>query len=142
MRPEPFPPDLGDLEARLAARPGPEPPGDLRDRVLAAATAELRRPAAPRRPRVPWNILGPVAAAVVLAVNFGMNVAHEVRLREWAALANAGPPPEVADTPEGNNGFQRFAAGAVASVKPAPDVGAPGRYLFSNEEGGRRWDLP
>ena len=68
--PEPtLPPDLRELERRLAALPAPEPPASLRGRVAIAVAEELRR----ERARSRWAFTGGVAAAAAIILNLSMS---------------------------------------------------------------------
>jgi hypothetical protein len=146
MNPEPLPPNLRDLEERLAGRPCPEPAADFRARVLAAMTSSrttsTSRPAGRR-----WRLVWRMAAAVILALNLGMSVANAVRFQRLTSLAVAPAGLESwaarAATPGGfdpNDRFHVFAASALASLTPGPDAGALCRDFFSDREE-RRWAL-
>ncbi len=87
MNPPPLPDDLADLERRLAGRPRPDPPAELRSRVL-SAVGRARRP--------PDFGLGWFAAAAavlaLLAINLSMSVANGARRRLGGELS----PYEIA----------------------------------------------
>jgi hypothetical protein len=143
---DPLPPDLAELEAGLAHRAGPAPPAGLRDRLLAAVAAELPAPAAPHRPRGRWDIVWRVAAGIALMLNLGMAVMNGVRFERWAALPDDGlaiswrPPLDSLDA---TDPLQRAAAGALADLKPAPDIGRLGRSIFDyRDEENPRWATP
>jgi hypothetical protein len=141
MRPDPPPPNPDELEDRLARRSCPEPAADFRARVLAAMT-DLRDAPAPVRPGRRWPRVWLAAAAVVLALNVGMSAANALRFRRLADVAAA--PAEgrgVADAVDAEDRFQRFAARALAGVRPAPDAGVLGRNLFGKKEDGE-WGTP
>ena len=76
MEPSDLPPELGELEQRLAARLRPQPPADLRPRVLAAVRLELAaRPAAAQRKwRRTWQYAAAAAAGVLLVLNLAMSM--------------------------------------------------------------------
>ena len=127
---------LPDLERGLASRACPEPPAGLRDRVLAAVSAE-RRPAGQRPPRRRWDLVWQAAAAAVLALNLGMSAANAVRFQRLAAVPSGevAPAPRMAGprvpgASDDEDPVQRFAARALAGLRPAPDVGALGRACF------------
>jgi hypothetical protein len=65
-----LPPDLADLERRLARRNSPPLPGELRQRVLAA----VRRASDGHDF---WRFAAGVAAAALLAINLSMSVAND-----------------------------------------------------------------
>src|SRR5262249_564648 len=137
MNPEPLPPDLRELEDRLARRPCPEPAADLRARILGAVAGARTPPEtgrAGRRWRLAW-----AAAAVVLAPHLGMSVANGVR---FGHLSGTAPErASVEHQADVRDPFDRLAASALAGLTPAPDVGPLGRSVFSNEEE-RRWAMP
>jgi hypothetical protein len=110
-------PDPRDLEAALAARACPEPPADLRYRLLAAVSAE--RAAPPRCWRRAWQ----AAVAVILALNLTMGAINGVRYQ--ALLSRTPPPREATPTPPtGSDDYvPSFAAGAVGQLAAAPDAG-------------------
>src|SRR6185437_15095788 len=89
MNPDPFPPDLPDLERWLALRPCPEPGAGLRDRILAAARAERPR-LARSRGACAWGLAWRAAAAVVLALNVALSAANGFLYRALPVRA-AGP---------------------------------------------------
>jgi hypothetical protein len=134
MNPEPLPPDLRDLEARLARRPGPEPAADFRARVLGATADALAR-----RDGRGWGLVWRAAAVLVLALNLGLSAANGVRFQHLASMAQQRPAPAAAV--DGEDRFLAWAAPALASWTPAPDVGAAGRSIFSTKEE-RGWDTP
>ena len=143
MNPEPLPPGLRDLEERLARRPCPEPAADFRSRVLGAMTNAGALPA-PEGAGPRWRLAWRAAAAVVLALNLAMCAANAVRFQRLSGVAVAGDferRPPVPDAFDAADRLQRFAARALANLAPAPDAGALGRRLFSNEEE-REWALP
>lgn len=78
MEPSALPPDLAKITSRLSARPGPEPRGDHRDRVMAAVRREL---AADRTPwwqqKETWHVAAVAAAAVLFVwINVAMRAAN------------------------------------------------------------------
>src|SRR5262245_26210530 len=85
-----LPPDLADLERRLAKRPRIEPPPDLGARVLAARRAALGR----RRPVGAWRAWAGVAAALLFGINLAMSLASDA---DWHLLP-AAEPAQVAAT--------------------------------------------
>src|SRR5262245_27746848 len=132
MRPDPLPPSLRDLEARLARRPAPEPGADFRARVLGAVADERDRPVPARRR---WRLAWQAAAAIILAMNLAMSAANGIRFQPLTASAAPGvarraAPPRAPDALDENGRFERFAASALASLTPAPDAGALGRNCF------------
>ncbi len=131
MNPDPFPPDLPDLEGWLTRRPCPEPGAGLRDRILAAARAEQRRLAQSRGTRA-WGLAWRAAAAVVLAVNVALSAANGFRYQ--ALPVRAADPAEVAPLAETPDRPAPFAASAVARLTPAPDVEAIARRFFEQKE--------
>lgn len=147
MNPEPLPPDLRDLEDQLARRPCPEAAAEFRARVLSAMASSQALPVSQPAARG-WRLVWQAAAAVILALNLGMSAANGIRFQRLTPLAvaegNMGrrlAGPEVANAADADDRFQVLAASALASLRPAPDAGALGRQVFSNEEE-RRWALP
>jgi hypothetical protein len=138
MNPEPLPPDLRDLEARLARRPGPEPAADFRARVLGATADALARPVVRRGGRG-WGLVWRAAAVIVVALNLGLSAANGVRFQHLTSMAQQHPAPAAAVDQEDR--FLAWAAPALANWTPAPDVGAAGRNIFSTKEE-RGWDMP
>lgn len=82
-----LPPDLSELEDRLAHRPRPKGSPELRANVLTAVKNELHRPR-----RAIWSVGAAIAASVLLAVGI------------WLAMRAPGPKtngPTGANTPPG-----------------------------------------
>jgi hypothetical protein len=141
MNPEPLPPSLRDLEDQLARRPGPEPTAEFRSRVL-RSMADVRTLPVPKRTDWRWRLVWRAAAAVILALNLGMSAANGLRFQRLTALAEgrSEPPTARPRIPAGldeEDRFQAFAASALASWAPAPDIGELGRNVFD-----RRGALP
>jgi hypothetical protein len=88
MRPPDLPPDLAALERLLEARPSPPHDPDLRRRVLEAVAGELADEGR-AGPGSFWRFAAGVAAAVLLACNLAVSVAHDT---DWRL--DAPPPPE------------------------------------------------
>jgi hypothetical protein len=86
MTPDPLPPDLLALERELAARWQPDPPADLRSRVLAAAgeAITIRQPIPTRTGFA--GFAAATAAAALLAINLSTSVANDV---DWRSTAPA-----------------------------------------------------
>jgi hypothetical protein len=146
MNRESLPPNLRDLETQLTGRTYREPPGTYRARVLEAManapTSQVNQ--AGRR----WNRLWQAAAAVILALNLGMSAANGVRFQSLNQASLSGGNSEsytvlrkVSGAFEGDDCLLAFAERALAKLKPAPDVGVPGRNFLSNKENGE-WDMP
>jgi len=78
MEPSDLPPDLKELEQRLAARSRLQPPADLRLRVLAAVRLELATPsaAAQREWRRTWQYAAAAAAGLLLVLNLLMSMGN------------------------------------------------------------------
>ena len=64
-----LPADLQQLERDLAGRPRPDPPAELRQRVIQGVRAELQGNGSGNR----WTFAAGVAAAVVVWVNLSMS---------------------------------------------------------------------
>jgi hypothetical protein len=146
MNLEPLPPGLRELEQALARRPAPEPPADLRARVLSAMSAPV--PAAPRRAAWHWGLAWKAAAAVVLALNLALTAANASRYRRLAEAPPADAPlaryvtaPGAAGATDADDRIPILTASALANWAPAPDAGPLGRSVFSTEEE-REWDTP
>jgi hypothetical protein len=77
-----LPPDLAELERRLAARPRVEPPAGLGPRVRDAARVALR----PRPADGGWRSWAALAAAVLIGLNLSMSVAGSTDWRLTAAV--------------------------------------------------------
>jgi hypothetical protein len=95
-----------------------------------------------------WRLVGRAAAAVVLALNLGMTAANGARFQHLTTLALARGPsepsaarPRIPGAVDAKDRLQAVAAGALANLTPAPDVGGLSRHLFGNEEE-RGWALP
>ncbi len=134
MNPEPLPPHLREWEERLARRPGPEPPAELRTRFLSAVNEA--RPLARRTGRS-WPIVWRVAAAVILVLNLGLSAANGIRFRQLASPRTTGSNRMMAVA---DDRWSVLAASAVATLSPAPDTGALGRDFFS-DKGEGQWDM-
>jgi hypothetical protein len=85
-----LPPDLAELERRLADRRPPVPPADLRRRVLAA----VRRASGEGEGGF-LRFVASVAAAALLAVNLSMSVANNT---DWHLRGAPGPDEAGADS--------------------------------------------
>jgi hypothetical protein len=126
MNPEPLPADLRDLEARLALRPRPDPPPELRARILAAVNVPLARPWRGWR----WLAL---AAAAVLVLNLTLSVDNARQFHQLAEMTNAEPSAAPRIVEPTADPFQQYAASALASLRPAPSSGTVERSLFTHE---------
>ena len=84
MTPEALPPDLLALKRELASRALPEPPAELRSRVLMLVGLEWPSP----RPSLSRDrfvrFVAAVAAAALLAINLSASVANDT---DWFAAA-------------------------------------------------------
>jgi hypothetical protein len=75
VEPSDLPPELKSLEQRLAVRSQPQPPADLRPRVLATVRRELAaQPARTRRGWVGWQYAAAAAAGLLLVLNLLMSM--------------------------------------------------------------------
>lgn len=76
MEPSDLTPELRELEQRLAARQRPQPPADLKRRVLTAVRRELAaQPAAARwEQRRIWQYAAAAAAGILLVLNLAMSM--------------------------------------------------------------------
>jgi hypothetical protein len=137
MNPDPLPPDLHDLEARLARRSGPEPADDLRARVLSAAAA-LRARTGATRPARPWRLVWQAAAAVVLALNLALCVGNGIRFQR---LSPSAAPGDAAGWAAPVSREDALETSALAQLTPSADLAALGRRLFGIGEN-RTWDTP
>jgi hypothetical protein len=81
MENEQLPPELEQLERDLADRPRPDPPAELRQRVIGGVRAELQRNGA----RNGWTFAAAVATAALVWLNLSLS----------ATLAtDCGPQPD------------------------------------------------
>jgi hypothetical protein len=136
MNPEPLQRDLRELEAQLSRRPGPGPSPELRARIVSAIQVP------PPRPSRGWRFIA-AAALVALILNIVLSVGNGVwfnRMTESGELTPPAPSP-AADVPDTNDSFERYAASALASLRPSAGPGAADRSLFTREEK-RQWDTP
>jgi hypothetical protein len=78
-----LPPELADLERRLADRPRPGPPAELRRRVLAA----VARAGSPADVGFGW-FAAAAAVLALLAINLSMSVASGT---DWRLAGQRGP---------------------------------------------------
>lgn len=76
MDPFDLPPELADLERRLAARGHPKPASDFRSRVLSALRDE------PKTVSLSWR-LAVLAAAVLLILNLALSLDNH---RDWPRI--------------------------------------------------------
>jgi hypothetical protein len=134
MNLEPLPPHLRELEEQLARRPCPEPPAELRARLLSAVREDWP-PSVAERFRRPWAIAWRAAAAILLVLNLGLSAANGVR------FARLTPPPEVRAVVDTDDRWSALAASALASLSPAPDTGTMSQDFFSRK-GENRWAMP
>src|SRR4051812_26658635 len=128
---------LRELEAQLVGRPGPEPPAELRARLL-GRTAELRQ-LRPSERRWRQRLAG-LAAAVVVAVNLAL-CADNGRRYQGLAIIQHAPAPAQAERPATEDPFETLAAVALARLTPLPDAGDLARDLFRSKEA-LPWALP
>jgi hypothetical protein len=127
MNPEPLPPDLRELEEHLARRSVAGPTAVFRARVLASISA-----AAPTAGGhgTNWRRLLTVAAALVLILNLALSVENGARFHQLDELELQRPVP-VGWTgsmispreAESDDLFDEMASVALASLRPAPDIG-------------------
>lgn len=146
MQPEPLPPDLREFEEQLARRSAPEPATNFRARVL-QVMSDARRPAM-RSAVVNWRRLCRVAVAVALILNLILTVENGIRFRRLtkAESAPAGDAPwfyRPLPTSDANTNdrFDSIAANAVASLRPAPDVGVMKTNILEIEKV-HPWAMP
>jgi hypothetical protein len=142
-----LPPDLADLERRLAGRRRAGPPAGLRKRVLAAVGRELNRGAAGLAAQGAWPSLATAAAAALLWINFSMSVANNM---DWR-LGGGLDPGEVHATAGRIHGLlpelspretyrQALLLQAGSRLTPAPNLKpSAGRVLLHREN--ERWDM-
>lgn len=116
-----LPPELGELERRLAGRPGPDPA--LRSRVLKAVDQAL---VAERRGR--WRFLLTTAAAAVLGVNLSMSMGLNGgwQERDDTDLESASHQVRLLYPGMSDDEIRREALllRAGGQLTPGPDVGA------------------
>lgn len=134
-----LPENLRELESRLALRPCPDPPADLRSRLL-NAVANVPLPVQhPGR----WWIACRAAAAVILAINLTMTVANAVRLQRVSTMTAAPQRAAVApaSASESDDPFDALTASVRSSMTPAPHIGELSRNFFTST-GEREWASP
>jgi hypothetical protein len=85
-----LPPDLAELENRLADRPRAEPSAHLAARVR-AATRTVLRPTPPTSDG--WQFWAAVAAVLLVGINLSMSVAADT---DWNLTRPADPAPLAA----------------------------------------------
>lgn len=124
MEPSDLPEPLREIEARLASRPGIEPPSHLRQRILAEVRRNL---AAPVRPRLSlWEFAAALAAAVLVAMNLSMAAASQTALSLPSGPGNgideavAAVRQLVPDMPEAEARRQVVLLKAGSRLVPAP----------------------
>jgi hypothetical protein len=141
MTPDPLPPDLLALERELAARWQPEPPADLRSRVLAAAgeAVTIRQP-------IPTRIgfagfAAATAAAALLAINLSASVANDTDWRLNAAVSGLDVAAIAAhvrtlnpDFSDGEAIRQAILLRTAAGLTPAPMLAPSADELLSKKE--------
>ena len=137
--------DLSELQSTAAslawAAEGPEPPGDLRGRILDAARGEAQ--VVPFRPKRSWIApsLGAVAAAAaVLAIGLGLWAAslssdldreRDLRAAEAEALELVADPSARSIALEGAEGSLVVAAGGRAALVVCGLVPAPSGETYA-----------
>jgi hypothetical protein len=130
VTPNPLPPDLLALERELTAWPQPEPPAELRARVLAAVSRERPAPR-PEPVRAGFaRFAAATAAAALLAINLSASVANDAdwRLRpaDGTDLVSVADrirelAPDVSDRDARRQALLlRAAAGLTPTPAPAP----------------------
>ncbi len=136
---DPLPPDLLGLERELAARPQPDPPAELRSRILSAV--ERERPGLRTRPapRGFGRFAAATAAAALLAINLSASVANDT---DW----HLATPPEnlreitanirVLDPSLSDRDALRQALllHTAAGLAPAPVPVPPADRILSNKD--------
>jgi hypothetical protein len=145
VTPDPLPPELLDLERELTARLLPEPPAELRSRVLAAVSRERPTP----RPELARGgfarFAAATAAAALVAINLSASLANNT---DWR-LRSPPPGPDVADLaeqirtlapnmPDSEARRQALLLRAAATLVPAPVPVPPADHDFWNKEP-ERW---
>jgi hypothetical protein len=144
VTPDPLPPDLLDLERKLANRPQPGPPVELRARVLAAVSRERPTPrAAPVRNGFA-RFAAATAAAALLAINLSASLANDT---DWHLRPTGPDSAAVADrirelAPDLSDREARRQAlllRASAGLTPAP---RPAANSFLRDRESDRWDTP
>ena len=148
MMPDPLPPELRALERELAARPRPEPPADLRSRVLSAVMVERPSPRpTPAQGGFGWFVAA-TAAAVLLAINLSASVANDTG---WC-IARSDPGADVAETTSRVRALdpdtshrdavrQAILLHTAAGLTPAPVPAPAADRRFWNKDADR-WDMP
>lgn len=141
-----LPPDLADLERRLArGRVGL--PASLRGRVLAAVRRELNRGPADFAGRRAWPSLATAAAAALLWINFSMSVANNMDWRLGNSL-DAGAIHATAgrihgllpELPPRERYRQALLLQAGSRLAPAPGLEPSPARVFPYREH-ERWDM-
>ena len=147
MEPSDLPPDLKELEQRLAARSRLQPPADLRPRVLAAVRLELATPsaAAQREWRRTWQYAAAAAAGLLLVLNLLMSMGNRSDFPASRAANGADVQQAAAMICELVPFITRedamreafvLRAGAHLELAPLPRLGVTGlRALWQIEEG-------
>jgi hypothetical protein len=142
-----LPPDLAEVERQLADRARPDPPGELRRRVLDGVRGELAKSdARGMRWQISWRLVGSVAAGIFLCLNLALALESRKsagpgvdgrRAAEVAAELRRLDP----DLPEGEARRLALASQLASRLVAAPDRGVPSeaavRALRSES-----WDTP
>ena len=81
-----IPPELAELERRIAGLPAPEPPPALRERVGRAVAGSLRQ----ERSAVRWAFAGAAAAAAAVLLNLSMTAGLETGIGPGREMPLAG----------------------------------------------------
>lgn len=98
----PLPPELAELEQRLACRAASQPSDHLRARILQAVARELAQPSMAATPRMSfWSYAASLAAAAILVLNLslaasGNPLAVRPKLAPQQTLARANAIRQVA----------------------------------------------
>jgi hypothetical protein len=138
------PPDLLALERELANRPQPEPPAELRARVLDAVSRERPTPHSELARNGFARFAAATAAAALLAINLSASVANDTDWRLRPARPASADDADcirelVPDLPEREVRRQalllRSAAGLTATPRPA------GALILRNRTPDS-WDTP
>ena len=149
MEPSDLPPEWEGLARRLAARPRPQPPADLRPRVLAAVRHELA--AQPARARWGWAGFWQYAAAaagLLLVLNLAMSMGNRSDFPASRAANGADIQQAAARicelvpfiTPE-EAACEAFVlhAGSHLELVPQPRLGVSGLRALRQIEEGPSW---
>lgn len=135
MEPFDLPPELAEMERRLAERRQPVPSASFRQRVLLAMQSERT----PRRSF--WNAAAVLAASVLLGLNLGLSVANRRAWSQAERIDNADIETAVRSLRQRHPDLSIWEAHQFAVLMQSPPELAVSLPVHLAWEGEESWDM-